>query len=303
MADVPLTHFAKPPWSLSGGGAGSLQKRIERAAAARLGERSESIGRTTASGADDAFFLPDRASVHRLSEHGSTRPLVVGDLVRDFSFSGTIQIRNPYLDPANSKPMGAEGSPHQTQLVAAPQHSGAACHLQQTLAENGTPWYVHLESYSSKLRSPRGIAFAFVATRNHFTYDRDSLLFNRTAPVIKLPEEASEDQHWELLGLLNSSAGCFWMKQVCHDKGSQSGTGGFMHDEWERFYELTGTKLQEFPLPQQLPLNLGQEIDALAQQSAKHNPSTIMDANVPTREVLDEARQRQEQLRERMIAL
>ena len=39
-------------------------------------------------------------------------------------------------------------------------------------------------------------------------------------PVIKLPLEATEEDHLALLGLLNSSTACFWMKQVCHNKGS-----------------------------------------------------------------------------------
>jgi hypothetical protein len=52
--------------------------------------------------------------------------------------------------------------------------------------------------------------------------DRGGKVFNRTAPVIKLPAEASEDDHLALLGLLNSSTACFWMKQVCHNKGARS---------------------------------------------------------------------------------
>ena len=40
-----------------------------------------------------------------------------------------------------------------------------------------------------------------------------------TAPVIKLPAGASEDDHLALLGLLNSSTACFWLKQVCHHQG------------------------------------------------------------------------------------
>ena len=36
----------------------------------------------------------------------------------------------------------------------------------------------------------------------------------RSAPVIKLPPDATEDEHLALLGLLNSSTACFWMKQV-----------------------------------------------------------------------------------------
>ena len=39
-------------------------------------------------------------------------------------------------------------------------------------------------------------------------------MFKQSAPIIKLPADASEDDHLALLGLLNSSTACFWMKQV-----------------------------------------------------------------------------------------
>ncbi len=64
------------------------------------------------------------------------------------------------------------------------------------------------------LRSPLSITFAFVATHNHFVLDRGGKVFNRSAPVIKLPDTATEADHLALLGLLNSSTACFWMKQV-----------------------------------------------------------------------------------------
>ena len=58
-----------------------------------------------------------------------------------------------------------------------------------------------------------------VATHNHFVLDRGGKVFNRTAPIIKLAADATEDDHLALLGLLNSSTACFWMKQVFHNKG------------------------------------------------------------------------------------
>ena len=74
----------------------------------------------------------------------------------------------------------------------------------------------------------------FVATHNHFVLDRGGKVFNRTAPIIKLPADATEDDHLALLGLLNSSTACFWMKQVFHGKGS-SGIGRGVYDEaWEK---------------------------------------------------------------------
>ena len=73
----------------------------------------------------------------------------------------------------------------------------------------------------SRYRTPLSIAFAFVATHNHFVLDRGGKVFKQSAPIIKLPADATEDDHLALLGLLNSSTACFWMKQVIHDKGAR----------------------------------------------------------------------------------
>ena len=44
--------------------------------------------------------------------------------------------------------------------------------------------------------------------------------------MIKLPESATEDDHLALLGVLNSSTACFWLKQVSHNKGNRAAIGG-----------------------------------------------------------------------------
>ena len=69
------------------------------------------------------------------------------------------------------------------------------------------------------------IAFAFVATHNHFVLDRGGKVFKQTAPIIKLPADATEDDHLALLGLLNSSTACFWMKQVMSQTRAGGGIG------------------------------------------------------------------------------
>src|SRR5207249_4223059 len=99
-----------------------------------------------------------------------------------------------------------------------------------------------------KYRTPLSITFAFVSTHNHFVLDRGGKVFKQSAPVIKLPADATEDDHLALLGLLNSSTACFWMKQSFQTKGS-SGIGRGVYDErWEFFYEHTGTGVGAFPI-------------------------------------------------------
>ena len=67
------------------------------------------------------------------------------------------------------------------------------------------------------------ITFAFVATHNHFVLDRGGKVFKQTAPVIKMPEGATEDDHLALLGVLNSSTACFWLKQRCQNTRKRCG--------------------------------------------------------------------------------
>ncbi len=74
-------------------------------------------------------------------------------------------------------------------------------------------------NYTESPRDTTIDRFAFVATHNHFVLDRGGKVFNRSAPVIKLPDEATEDDHLALLGVLNSSTACFWLKQVSYHKG------------------------------------------------------------------------------------
>jgi hypothetical protein len=46
------------------------------------------------------------------------------------------------------------------------------------------------------LRTPLSIAFAFVATHNHFALDRGGKVFNRSAPVIKLRRGPARMPTW-----------------------------------------------------------------------------------------------------------
>ena len=153
------------------------------------------------------------------------------------------------------------------------------------------------------MRASQLIAFAFVSTHNHFVLDRGGKVFKQSAPVIKLPEGATEDDHLALLGVLNSSTACFWLKQVCHDKGIRGEGGGFTPSDWERFYEFTGTTLQDYPLPGVLPIARGRTLDSLAQELAVRAPSAVCTGHTPTDISMGAARSESDYVRARMITV
>ena len=166
----------------------------------------------------------------------------------------------------------------------------------KTKLQAGLQWYEYGRLTTDKLRAPLSITFAFVATHNHFVLDRGGKVFNRSAPVIKLPAEATKDDHLGLVGLLSSSTACFWLKQVCHNKGG----GG---EWWEQRYEYDGTKLKQFPVPAERPLALARTLDDLARERADLLPAALAARGEPTADALRDARARAGAIRERMIAL
>ena len=84
-----------------------------------------------------------------------------------------------------------------------------------------------------------------------------------------------------MLGVLNSSAACFWLKQVCHNKGGGGIGGGMQRRGLGGPLRVHRHQAQEFPLPADLPLDLGRELDRLAQLLAARSPPPCASAPSP----------------------
>jgi hypothetical protein len=296
VADIPRDRFRKHPWRLGGGGASELATQIE-ANRSRLGSSiSPPIGRGIRAGADEAFMRPLRTNLHVFATRSAHRKLLTGEAVRDWSEHSDEGIWYPYDAKLEIQSLQRELWPWRQLLARRTTFQGV-------MKDAGLQWWEYMQHTASAYSVPLSITFAFIATHNHFVLDRGGKVFNRSAPVIKLPESASEDDHLALLGLLNSSTACFWLKQVSQNKGNGGIGGGIGDEDWEPRYEFTGTKLEQFPLPADLPLEFGRELDRLAQRLSAVEPSAICIDGTPTRERLDAARAEHEHIWGRMIAL
>ncbi|MFC8671170.1 BREX-2 system adenine-specific DNA-methyltransferase PglX [Streptomyces griseorubiginosus] len=293
-------YFSKQPWILTDGGLEGVEL-IAKSRSALLGTLTTSIGRTTNSGADDAYFVESWATAKRLRLDDNFRELVVGEYVRDYGISETLKIANPYTDQSNSDPISSH-HPLVSRFLWPCRTVLANRIIFGKRVTERYPWYVHLENYSHKLKAPLSITFAFVASHNHFVLDRGGKLFKQSAPVLKLAQSASDDEHLGLLGLLNSSTAGFWLKQVSHDKGNRGGERGTGRYAWENFFEFTGTTLEDFPLAANPPVALALALDSLAQDLASTAPASVANPT-PTAQNMREAKARWHSIRARMIAL
>ena len=161
--------------------------------------------------------------------------MMVGDAVRDWEQQQPVDVAVfPYT--ADFQPIGGDpGHPVLKYLWPARINLSNSLLFGKTKVERGLRWHEYGLLTSKKLRTPLSIAFADVVTHNHFVLDRGGRVFKQTAPVIKLSADAGENDHLGLLGLLNSSTACFWMKQVFHNKGG-GGIGGGLASEGREQY-------------------------------------------------------------------
>ncbi|MFE7200853.1 BREX-2 system adenine-specific DNA-methyltransferase PglX [Pseudonocardia alni] len=300
-ADLPRVSFVDHPWSLSGGGAGEVRAALETDE--RLSNRVRRLGVFGMTNADDVMLAPVRAWSRRVRSEQFIKQLILGDELRDWRSQGETFTFFPYNSALDLQEIDSDRGVLEWLWPARSVLAGRQTFARLTYAEEGRPWY----EWHQLTADPQGheyvITFGEVATHNHFVLDRGGRVFNRTAPVIKLPAEASEDDHLALLGVLNSSVACFWLKQVCHDKGGGGIGGGIASEAWERFLQIGSTRLQGFPLPADLPLGLGRVLDAYAQRLADQEPSAVCERETPTRATLDMARAEHSRIRQRMIAL
>ena len=302
VSDVPRERFLKHPWSVGGGGAAELKEAIE-ADHTLLSDLTKNIGITAVTGEDDLFMFPDHSAAVRLRIE-STIPLLTGDRIRDWHHEDPDIAIWIYDDGYRLRPL-ERFLEIGNLLWRFKANLSKRKRFGTPMLERGLKWYEWQELYVDKLRTPLSISFAFVGTHNHFVLDRGGKVFKQSAPVIKLPAGTGEDDHLGLLGLLNSSTACFWMKQVFHNKGSSVDQHGARQRTapFEDFWEHDGTKLHKFPVPDARPLDLARDLDTLAQERTRTLPAALVARGSLAAESLRAARTRAGQIRERMIAL
>lgn len=294
VSDSPNDLFHTHPWSLRGGGALAAKEAIESLCPNTMDSIALHIGITAVTG-EDAYFIHNTPSDSMRLNNLPTVKLTIGEHIRNWGLSeplAAIWTHNNELMPRFIE----KDSALARHLWMAKSVLSRRKRFGTLMLERGLTWHEWQELYTNKLQTPLSITFAFVATHNHFVLDRGGKVFKQTAPVIKLPEDATLDDHLGLLGLLNSSTVAFWGRMTFFQKGGAA-------EQWEDRLEWDGTKMKLVPIPEGRPLDLARRLDDLATQLGKLEPSALASTTVPTAEALDDARAQADLLLGQMIAL
>ncbi|MGX1560878.1 BREX-2 system adenine-specific DNA-methyltransferase PglX [Streptomyces sp. NPDC055506] len=298
-------YFGKQPWVLAAGGLEMLEN-LTAASGGILKHTATRMGYTGQTNADGVMLTTRASWIRRGGTEDFGRAFVTGDQVRDWSHTEETFSFFPYLKTGEKFTLLAltEGTgeykwmwPARTALGNRATFSG------KTYFTEGRTWYQWHQVTASPGCHPWSITSPLVATHNHFVLDRGGKVFNRHAPEVKLHKDATEEDHVRLLGLLNSSTACFWLKQVSHSKGNATAASGMPDQPWSWNYEFTGTKLEEFPIPSIYPTELATKIDALAQSLNAVSPAAVTENQVPTAPILRESHAAWSRTRNKMVTL
>jgi len=309
VADQDRSLFSTHPWSVGGGGASDLKQLLEDKCERTLSSMVGAVGVFGMTNADEVMLGTKRDFLRHNVESFAVTPIYVGDSIRDWVASEVDHVLFPYqvgsgLIDINLLPgLNGWSWPYRTIL------GNRATFNKKTYFAEGRSWWEWHQVALDRLAQPLSIAFAFVATHNHFVLDRGGKVFKQSAPIIKMRTDATELDHFELLGGLNSSVACFWMKQVFHNKGDSTDSKGarVTGDPAFNTYEFTGTGLKNFPVVEDsegLIRQLAKRLDSLAQELNSYSPEFALesiDSGLVDR--LSSAREKDAQIFGLMIAL
>jgi len=280
VIDSKREIFSVHPWSIGGGGAAELKVFLDKSGVDCLDNQADSIGITSFPMEDGIFLLPYKAARRARIPDRSIRIMVVGDAIRDWILFECDACAFPYSE--DFQPIKEELSEPVIQYLwhARSVLSNSLMFAGKTKVETGLKWYEFGRLTAEKLRTPLSLAFGEVATHNHFYLDRGGKIFKNTVQVIKLKTD-SEDSHVGILGLLNSSTSCFWLKQICHNKGSTVDQRGARQrtNPFEDFFQYNGTKLKGFPLPSGKPHKLSADLDDLSRELYRESPNIKLESS------------------------
>jgi len=280
VVDHERAKFSSHPWSVTGGGAAELKDKLDMESTICLGSLITSIGRYCHTGNDEAYFFPKGRLAYKGFSSGQYVQLVEGSTVRDWGIRPETEAIFPYGEGLTA----IKECPNNIiirhlwgvrSILSLRKEPGG------THEEIGLTWYEWSRWHPERYSVPLGIAFAEVATHNHFSLNRGGNVFKQTSPVIKFPKDKSENYYYSVLGLLNSSIVCFWMKEVCHNKGDFKDSSGARVTGDPAFdtYQYSSTALKKLPIAavnNSSVLKLAKQLDNLSVAIDGFSPEKIL---------------------------
>ncbi|WP_423302264.1 BREX-2 system adenine-specific DNA-methyltransferase PglX [Pseudomonas aeruginosa] len=308
VVDQDRSLLCTHPWNLIGGGAVELKEILDSGPVEVLGAEVDSIGITSFTLEDEVYVLPRHMALKYSHSGDCFRVMVSGDEVRDWQNHSAEMAVFPYDNEFKPINIFSENGIYRYLWLYRTNLSNSKMFGGKTKVESGLRWFEYGRLTSKKLKTPFSINFAEVASHNHFVLDRGGKVFKQSAPVIKLKADTPEVDHFFLLGLLNSSTSCFWMKQVSQQKQMTGGDGVRVDSKAKVPYQFASTALKRLPVPARLGdgpglgfVELVEIADSTASKIANLQLDNVLDQAVREKKAIDDSLQKAILERDRLL--
>ena len=246
VSDIERTILSTHPWSLGGTDVIDALSRIEQKCHSKLNYFTTRIGYMGMSHADEAFQQVCSLVKRRDLERDAWPQVVDGSALRDYMGRPSGVIFLPYDESAELMPLEVIPNTARWLWPLRVSLGGRATFSGGTYTGEGRPWYEWHQLPRDESASSMTVAYAEVATHNHFYLPRNRVVFKQTAPIIRFKQQIPADEISALLGALNSSTACFWLRNKTQRRG------GDADQPWLRTYQFNATTVRDYPLPRQL---------------------------------------------------
>lgn len=302
-------YFDRHPWILESGGL-ELVEEIQSAAAQNLSSATSRVGYFGDSHADQAFILPITRRTKEISSEIFATILHRGQQIRDWQEESVDFAILPY--DQEKKVISEDRLPARFVRMLWPLRT----ELRNRVDFSGKRYFAAGRGWWEWHQLPKDlrghnwvIAYSDLSTCNHFILNTSGDAYNRHAPIIRLKLDASPEDYYGLLGLLNSSTACFFLQQLSYNRGEgggarvEAGYAAMGSEGWKNNYDYVGSVIEQIPVTSQVPLESGRSINDLSNRMAAAEPNSLLEFGIVSQASLDTARKQYSDLRGKMIAL
>lgn len=268
VENTPRVTLASHPWTLSGGGVDEVLELLAQGNRATVESVAYRAGFFGIVGFDDVFVVPPRYP----QRHGAAeayRTIVVGDEVRDFGLRPSEVCFFPYDDNHRLEDISSLPEAQRLLWPFRADLRNRATFDGSTYGEGGRPWWAWHQLPRDEDAQSLSVAFAEVATHNHFVLDRDAVAFKQTAPFIKFKVGMPESSVLGLMAVLNSSAVCFWLRHTSYPKDKTP-------EPWATRHQFGSTKVLATPIPDRMPSARGNTLARLGEELVASTPRNVV---------------------------
>ena len=268
VVQTPRAVLASHPWTLSGGGVDEVLKLLVDGNPDTVTLFAYRVGFFGIVGFDDVFVVPPQyPKRHGVAE--AYRSIVVGDEVRDFGLLPSEVCFFPYDDKHRLKELTSLPGTERLLWPFRVDLRNRATFTGGTYADGGRSWWEWHQLPRDADAESLALAFAEVATHNHFVLDRNSLAFKQTAPFIKFEMGVPETSVVGLMAALNSSTVCFWLRHTSYPKDRSP-------EPWATRFQFGSTKVLATPIPDNMPTDRGRTLVRLGEGLVALSPRNVL---------------------------